>query len=133
MNLVLVDTSAWIDFFQDESSPYGAVVDALLQEDLVCTTGLVRAEIIPGARTKKEFNQLMDYFDALPLLSDPAGMWDEVINAQRKLKSRGVNGVGIPDLIIAVTAMVNDAAVFSKDHHFDLMEKALGLEMFSSS
>ena len=133
MSLVLVDTSAWIDFFQDESSPYGAVVDALLREDLVCTTGLVKAEIIPGARNRKKFSQLKDYFDALPLLADPVGMWDEVITAQRRLKTRGVNGVGIPDLIIAVTAIANDAEVFSKDHHFDLMEKILDLEMFRAS
>jgi len=130
MSRVLIDTSAWIDFFQDESSPYGAVVDALLKEDLACTTGLVKAEIIPGAKNRKEFNQLKDCFDALPLLADPVEMWDEIINAQRKLKQKGVNGAGIPDLIIAVTAMANNAEVFSKDHHFDLMEKILGLEVF---
>jgi predicted nucleic acid-binding protein len=104
--------------------------DALLREDLVCTTGLVKAEII---RNRKEFSQLKDYFDVLPLLADPVGMWDEVITAQRRLKTRGVNGVGIPDLIIAVTAIANDAEVFSKDHHFDLMEKILDLEMFRAS
>ena len=39
--------------------------------------------------------------------------------------------MGIPDLIIAVTAIANDVEVFSKDHHFDLMEKILDLEMFT--
>jgi len=40
-----------------------------------------------------------------------------------------MNGVGIPNLIVTVTAMAYDAAVFSKDNHFDLMEKILGLEV----
>jgi len=130
MSLVLVDTSAWIDFFRDDSSPYGAVVDALLQENLVCTTGLVKAEILPGARTKKEFNLLKEYFNVLPLLQDPDSMWDDVICVQRKLKQKGINGVGIPDLIVAVTAMKHEVKVFSRDHHFDSMKKNIGLKIF---
>ena len=130
MSLVLVDTSAWIDFFRDGSSPYGAVVDALLQEDLVCTTGLVKAEILPGARTRKEFSLLKEYFNVLPLLQDPDSMWDDVIYAQRKLKQKGINGVGIPDLIVAVTAMKHEVKVFSKDRHFDSMKKNIGLKVF---
>ena len=130
MSLVLVDTSAWIDFFRDSSSPYGVVVDALLQEGLVCTTGLVKAEILPGARTKKEFNLLKEYFNALPFLADSVDMWDKVIAGQRKLKQKGINGVGIPDLIVAITAMAHDVEVFSKDHHFDSMNEIIGLKLF---
>ena len=130
MSLVLVDTSAWIDFFRDGSSPYGVVVDALLQEGLVCTTGLVKAEVLPGARTKKEFNLLNEYFNALPFLTDPADMWDKVIGGQRKLKQKGINGVGIPDLTVAVTALTHNVRVFSRDRHFDLMKKNLGLKLF---
>jgi len=130
VSLVLVDTSAWIDFFRDNSSPYGAVVDALLQEDLVCTTGLVKAEILPVARTKKEFNLLKEYFKVLPFLQDPESMWDDVIYAQRKLKQKGINGVGIPDLIVAVTAMKHEVKVFSKDRHFGSMKKIIGLKIF---
>ena len=130
MSHVLVDTSAWVDFFRDESSPFGTVVDALLQEELVCTSGLIKAEILPGARTKKEFNLLREYFNVLPLLADPGGLWDEVIRAQRKLKQRGINGVGIPDLIVAVTALAHDVEVFSKDRHFEAMNKIIGLKLF---
>ncbi len=130
MSLVLVDTSAWIDFFRDDSSPYGVVVDALLQEGLVCTTGLVKAEILPGARTKKEFNLLSEYFNVLPFLADSVDMWDKVIAGQRKLKQKGINGVGIPDLIVAITAMAHDVEVFSKDHHFDSMNEIIGLKLF---
>ena len=130
MSLVLVDTSAWIDFFRDNSSPYGAVVDALLQEDLVCTTGLVKAEILPVARTKKEFNLLKEYFNVLPFLQDPESMWEDVIYAQRKLKQKGINGVGIPDLIVAVTAMKHEVKVFSRDRYFDSMKKIIGLKIF---
>jgi len=130
MSKVLVDSSAWIDFFRDDNSPYGTVVDALLQEELVCTSGLIKAEIVPGARTKKEFELLSEYFNILPLLEDPDNMWDEVIKTQRQLKQKGINGVGIPDLIVAVTALAHDVEVFSKDRHFEAMKKIIGLKLF---
>ena len=130
MSLVLVDTSAWIDFFRDDSSPYGVVVDALLQEGLVCTIGLVKAEILPGARTKKEFNLLKEYFNALPFLADSADMWDKVISGQCKLKQKGINGIGIPDLIVAITAMAHDVEVFSRDRHFVSIHEIIGLKLF---
>ena len=130
MNFVLVDTSAWIDFFRESNSPYGAVVDALLRENMACTTGLVKAEILPGASSKKEYNLLQDCLGALPFLEDPDGMWDSVTEGQCKLKQKGINGVGIPDLIIAVAAMAHGVAVFSRDRHFKQMEKYLGLKLF---
>ena len=132
MSKVLVDSSAWIDFFRDDNSPYGMIVDALLHEELVCTSGLIKAEIVPGARTKKEFNLLREYFNILPLLEDPDNMWDEVIKAQRQLKQKGINGVGIPDLIVAVTALAHDVEVFSKDRHFGVMKKIIGLKLFET-
>ena len=130
MNQILVDTSVWIDFFRDGSSLHGAVVDGLLEQEMVCTTPLIKAEILPSARNKKEFNTLLDYFGALPLLEDPPTLWDDIMHAQFKLKRKGLHGIGIPDLMIAVTAKAHDREIFSRDRHFRLMQKPLGLKLF---
>jgi predicted nucleic acid-binding protein len=132
MNQVLVDTSVWIDFFRDGSSPYGRVVDALLDQEMVCTTPLIKAEIVPSARNKKEFNNLRDYFGALPLLEDPPNLWDDIIHAQFTLKRKGLHGVGIPDLMIAISAKAHDREIFSRDRHFELMQKPLRLKLFKA-
>jgi predicted nucleic acid-binding protein len=130
MSLVLIDTSAWIDFFHTSKSPCSTVVDALLREDLACTTGLIKAEILPSARNRKEYNLLRDSLAALPHLADPADLWDRVTENQGKLKQKGINGVSIPDLIVAVTAMAHEVTVYSKDRHFKQMEQFLGLKLF---
>ncbi len=130
MSRVLVDTSVWIDFFKDPDSPYGAVLDQLLQQRLVCITHVIRAEIIPSAPTRKQFQDLMDYFGALPTLREPETLWDEMIYAQYDLKRKGIHGVSIPDLIIAVTARAHNREIYSKDSHFRLMKKSLGLRLF---
>ena len=132
MNQILVDTSVWIDFFRDGSSPYGKVVDALLEQEMVCTTPLIKAEIVPSARSKKEFNYLLDYFGALPLLEDPPSLWEDIMHAQFTLKRKGLHGVGIPDLMIAISAKTHDREIFSKDRHFALMEKPLKLKLFTA-
>jgi len=132
MSLVLVDTSSWIEFFRTNNSPYGVVVDALLRENLVSINGLIKAEILPGARSKKEYHLLRDYLAALPCLADPEDMWDRIIECQRKLKQKGINGVGIPDLIVAVTAMAHGIKVYSKNSHFKQMEKHLALKRFKT-
>lgn len=49
---------------------------------------------------------------------DPADLWERVARLGFLLRRKGVNGAGIPDLLIAVTAATGDAAVFSLDAHF---------------
>ncbi len=130
MNQILVDTSVWVDFFRDGSSPYARVVDGLLEQAMVCTTPLIKAELVPSARNKKEFNNLLDYFGALPLLEDPPTLWNEIMEAQFLLKRKGLHGIAIPDLMIAISARTHDREILSRDRHFDLMQKPLGLKLF---
>jgi len=108
---ILVDTSVWLEFFRVKDSPYGETLDRLLEEERVCTTNLIKAEIIPGARTPKQFRELKDYFDALPLAREPASLWEEITEVQFRLNRRGINGISIPDLIIAIVAKANGKVI----------------------
>lgn len=130
MTRVLVDTSAWIDFFRDAASPYGLVVDRLLEEGLVCTCNLVIAELVPATRTRQEYDQLLDFLRALPVLPDSPNMWERVMESGFILHRKGVNGVGIPDCIIAAISQFHETPVFSKDRHFVAMREHLGLVLY---
>ena len=132
MTRVLVDTSAWIDFFRNADSPYGLVVDRLLEEGLVCACNLVIVELVAAARTRKEYDELADFLRALPMLADPPDMWDLVMEAGFTLRRKGVNGVGIPDLIIAAVSRFHKSPVFSKDRHFTAMHGHLGLVLYET-
>ena len=129
MSDILVDTSVWLDFFKVKDSPYGETLDRLLEEERVCTTDLIKAEIIPGARTPKQFRELKDYFNALPLANEPASLWEEIMEAQFRLKRRGINGISIPDLMIAVVAKANEKVIFTKDRDFQRIQRALPIEL----
>ncbi|PTL35205.1 hypothetical protein CLG94_10905 [Candidatus Methylomirabilis limnetica] len=129
MSDVLVDTSVWLEFFRAKDSPYAKALDQLLEEERVCTSDLIKAEIIPGARTPKQFRELKEYFDALPLATEPASLWEEIMEVQFRLKRAGVNGISIPDLMIAVVARANDKVIFTKDSDFRLIQRALPVEL----
>lgn len=129
MSDILVDTSVWLEFFRVEASPYAQALDQILEEGRVCTTNLIKAEIIPGARTPKQFRELKEYFDALPLATEPASLWEEIMEVQFRLKRRGINGISIPDLMIAVVANANGRVVFTKDSDFRLIQRGLPVEL----
>lgn len=125
----MVDTSIWLEFFRVRESPYAEALDRLLEDELVCTANLIKAEIIPGARTPKQFRELKDYFNALPLAPDPASLWQEIIDVQFQLKRVGINGISIPDLIIAVVARANNKIIFTKDSDFQLIRRVLSVTL----
>lgn len=129
MSDVLIDTSVWLEFFRVQDSPYAEALDQLLEEERVCTSDLIKAEIIPGARTPQQFRELKEYFDALPLATEPASLWEEIIAVQFRLRRMGINGISIPDLMIAVVAKANSKVLFTKDHDFQLIQQALPVEL----
>lgn len=60
---VLVDTSVWIDFFNEHPSPEGRTLAQLIQdEDDILTCGVVLAEFFQGLRKPDAARNLEPYF-----------------------------------------------------------------------
>lgn len=55
--MILVDTSAWVEFLRDTDSPVCRRVDALLEAD-VATCDPVRMEVLAGARDERHLHDL---------------------------------------------------------------------------
>jgi hypothetical protein len=115
---VLVDSSAWIAFFRERNAPVGAVVDRLLEEERGAVVPVVRAEILQGARSSAELERLGRLFDALELLPDPPDLWQQVARLGFDLRRGGVDGVGVPDLLVAAAALAHDVPVLTLDRDF---------------
>lgn len=130
MSEVLVDSSVWIDYFRGTSSQEAAILDELLAEELVCLTGLIKAKIIPSAKTSKEAALISESFAALPLLSDPEDMWETIVDWRIVLRKKGISGISIADLIIAAVGYAHDKLILARDRHFELMKEELGISLF---
>jgi predicted nucleic acid-binding protein len=122
---VLVDTSVWIEYFRKGKT--AKVLDLLIDEDLVATNDLIIAELAPFLRLRKqtEIISLLMNIKRLRLSID----WDQIIEFQTDCLKNGINGIGIPDLIIAQNARQNHCEIYSLDNHFKLIKDILGLQL----
>ncbi len=123
---VLVDTSVWIDYFRSGESSQD--LDTLIDENLVVTNDLILTELIPNLKIKKQNTviKLLREVNRIPLQI----VWDELIEIQIKCLKSGVNGVGIPDLIIAQNARMNNCKIYSLDKHFRFLKQSMRVKLY---
>ncbi len=123
---VLVDTSVWIEFFR--SSKNSEQLDFIIDENLALTNDLILAELVPFLKIKKQNRivKLLYNVNRLPISIN----WDEIIQYQVRCLKSGVNGVGIPDLIIAQNAKQNHCEIYSLDKHFILLKDVINIKIF---
>lgn len=123
---VLVDTSVWIDYFRGGTG--SDKLDLLIDENLISTNDIILAELIPFLRVRNQVNviTLLQKISRTPLQID----WDEIIAYQVKCLQSGINGIGIPDLIIAQNAQLNNCEVYALDKHFTLLNQVIDLKLF---
>lgn len=123
---ILVDTSTWIDYFRSGVRSNG--LDKLLDENLISTNDVILAELIPFLKIKRqnEVIRLLNEVVKLPLQID----WKEIIQFQVKCLQHGINGIGIPDLIIVQNSKQNNSVIYSLDKHFIILQNIIGLKIY---
>jgi len=122
---VLVDTSVWGEYFRIGNN--SEKLDFLIDENLIVTNDLILAELIPFLKIRKQrkLTNLLLNINRLNLSIN----WGQIIEYKYKCLKNGLNGVGIPDLIIAQNAKQNNCEIYSLDNHFSLMKDILTLKM----
>jgi len=124
---VLVDTSVWIEYFRSGNNL--EKLDVIIDENLVVINDFILAELIPflRIRNQRKIIKLLNNINKLELLIK----WDEIIDYQFKCLKNGLNGVGVPDLIIAQNAKQNHCDIYSLDSHFKLLKKIIKIKLIT--
>jgi len=122
---VLVDTSIWIDYFRGGND--SAQMDFFIDENLLVTNDLILTELIPFLKVRNE-TKIIDLLHNISKLEISIN-WNEIIDYQYKCLKNGLNGVGIPDLIIAQNAKQNGCNIYTLDNHFNLMKDIISLQI----
>ena len=122
---VLVDTSIWIEYFRTGNN--SEKLDFFIDENLIVINDLILAELVPSLRVhnQRKIVKLLYTIKKLQLSIN----WDQIIEFQFKCLKSGLNGIGIPDLIVAQNAKQNHCEIYSLDHHFKLMKDILRLQL----
>lgn len=122
---VLVDTSIWVEYFRSGNN--SEKLDFLIDENLIVINDLILAELIPflKVRNQRKLISLLLKISKFDLSIN----WNQIIEYQYKCLKNGLNGIGIPHLIIAQNAKQNHCEIYSLDHHFRLMKDILNLQV----
>lgn len=127
--MVIVDTSAWIEFFRRDGDPGVKLAMKALVEELEATLcGPVEMEFLGGARPH-ERGRIQSRFDILPYLNNDQKLWREAATTYAKLRGAGAT---LPwnDVLIATLALQQDLRLYSVDPHFELMSRYLKLRLY---
>ncbi len=124
---ILVDSSVWIDYFR--SGTRTSELDTLIEENIVAINEVILAEIIPPLQVRKRFkviDQLKEVHH-IPLQIN----WKTIRDYQVKCLKSGLNGIGIPDLLIIQNAIQNQCKIYTLDKHFYLIRKIVRVDLYS--
>ena len=104
---VLVDTSIWIDYFRGGEN--SEQLDSFIDENLVVINDLILTELVPLLRVQnqRKIIKLLNNLNRLELNID----WEQIAGFQYECLKKGLNGIGIPDLIIAQCARQNNCKI----------------------
>jgi predicted nucleic acid-binding protein len=127
--MVLVDSSVWIGYFKGDKA--ALPLNDLIDSNTVCVNELILAELIPFISHKKEtdLKELLLSVTVIPLRID----WNNIIYMQTLNLSKGINNVGIADLMIAQNSIENGLDLFAIDKHFLLMSEWHGIRIYKQS
>lgn len=130
-NLFLVDTSVWIFALRKQFIPsIKERLSQLLKEHVVLTNGMIKLEILGGAKTEKEFQRLKTRFDALDSIETNTSLWKKAYTVAFTLRRKGI-AVPYTDILIAACALKTESVLIHADNHFDLMANHIGLKVES--
>lgn len=124
--MILVDTSVWIDGFH--GGRFLETLNALIDHREICVNDVILSELVPSIRLRKEneLENLLYLLPRVPLQID----WNGVVSMQTENLKRGINKVGLPDIVIAQNAIQNGVQLLSMDRHFELMAEIMPLSLY---
>jgi predicted nucleic acid-binding protein len=128
--MIVVDTSAWIDYFRGIIVPHTEILDAELQKNMIITGDLIIVELLQGFKTKRAYERAKKLIERLEY-RDLAGRAIALKSAEnfRLLRSKGVTVRKTIEVIIATFCVENGFQIIHNDRDFDPMEKYLGLSV----
>jgi predicted nucleic acid-binding protein len=120
--MVLVDTSAWIEFFRGRD-PIAARVDDLLESNDVAVCGPILTELRRGFRSPADRARVLPLLEACHALAQPPSLWEEAGDLGFALGRKGVK-LKTLDLLIATYALSHSVPLLTSDGDFKSFRKA---------
>jgi predicted nucleic acid-binding protein len=118
--LILIDTSAWVEFLRATGSPVHRRVRAALEQDVeLASTDVVVMEVLAGARDAHDRDELRRLLYGLTLLAvQGPDDYEQAAELCRACRAQGETPRKLTDCLIAAVAIRNGAEVLHADADF---------------
>jgi len=114
---VLVDPSIWINYLK--SGANSGKLDYLLENGQIVINDIILAAWVPFLAKKKQYEIILLLNEITTLTLN----WPETIQWQINCLTKGFNGIGIPDLLIAQNARQQNYGIYTLDKHFSFLNQ----------
>jgi predicted nucleic acid-binding protein len=115
--MVVIDTDVIISAYRRADSPEKAEFRHLVMTGEAATVGIILAEVLRGAQSEQEFEEMTEELLAMEFLEIDQDIWLQAAHILFYLKRQG-QIIPLPDAVIAAQALSGDHAVYSHDEHF---------------
>lgn len=130
--MILIDTSAWVEFLRDTGTPTCNEVDRLLASDFaVCDA--VRMEVLAGARDDAHLSQLRGLLGRAVVLSTERVDFETAASLYRTCRRRGETVRKLIDCLVGAVAVRHGAAVLHSDADFETLARHTAVEVHLAS
>ncbi len=126
MKNILIDTSAWVEYFKGNPTVVAMVHNREVYVSFI--TGPVITELIQGMKTEKEKESFYISLESLPRLKITDQDWSNAGKLGALLRSKGIT-VPLADLIIYTVARNNNCSICTIDKHFKIINTTLGAKV----
>ena len=126
--MILIDTSAWVEFLRDSGSAVCTRVDALL-DDEVATCHPVRMEVLAGARDEQHLSDLRGLLARGSLIPTEPTDYEDAAALYRACRHRGETVRRLIDCLIGATAIRTSTPVLHSDSDFEVLARHTPLQI----
>ncbi len=126
--MILIDTSAWVEFLRDTGSPICQRVDDLLAVE-IATCDAVRMEVLAGARNEQHLQQLRRLLARASILRTESVDYEAAAAHCRTCRQRGHTVRKLIDCLIAAVAIRANVPILHMDADFDILAQHTALQV----
>ncbi len=124
--MILIDTSAWVEFLRDTGSSTCNRVEALLESEIaICDA--VQMEVLAGARDEQHLHNLRRLLARATFPTGPMH-YDDAAALYRLCRQEGETVRKLIDCLIGAVAIRADVPVLHNDDDFDVLARHTDLK-----